>query len=459
MNRIVSLLFTVVSSFPVLVVGQSVAMNFQIESFEEDTIYVGNHFGKNKYLVDTIKVEGGAFSFVKENPKPGIYFLYTPKYYFEFVVDGSSFDMRYDKSAPYESMKIEGSDENVFFRDFQVKMGKLQREQIRFAEQLKSANPEDSIKIIAEMRILADKVKSTRREIIQDQPDSFVSSFLSLLDEPVVPTMEGIDDEKERSLSRYLYFKSHFLTAEQVSDFRLLRTPLIHEKVMKYFDNAVVQHPDSIIQEVDWFLDLVKDDEESDRYWLVTLFQKYSESKQMGMDAVMVHIIENYYLTGRAHWITDEYTEKLRDEVAFVKPNLIGKRAPEIVAVDIDMNPFDIEMLAAEHFLVFIYDPDCGHCKKTVKKLEEVEEKLANLGVEVIALCTTTDVERWKTFVESTNPNWNHCIDPTGKSYFRVSYNVRSTPKIYLLDESKTIIAKKLDIDQFIEIVESRLNR
>ena len=33
------------------------------------------------------------------------------------------------------------------------------------------------------------------------------------------------------------------------------------------------------------------------------------------MDAVMIHLIENYFINGKATWITDEYRKKLLDEL------------------------------------------------------------------------------------------------------------------------------------------------
>ncbi|MEQ9306918.1 MAG: thioredoxin-like domain-containing protein, partial [Marinoscillum sp.] len=102
-----------------------------------------------------------------------------------------------------------------------------------------------------------------------------------------------------------------------------------------------------------------------------------------------------------------------------------------------------------------IYDPDCGHCKKTAKQLVEKDNDLYDLDIQIVAVCTTTDVEGWKKFVQK-HEMWSHVIDPTGKSYFRVYYNVRSTPQVYLLDEEKNIIAKKLEVDQIIDLVKHR---
>ncbi len=439
---------------PYLSQGQSAEINFRIKDFKDSIAYIGYHFGHQKYLMDTLPVSEDRFSMKVDQPRQGIYFIYTPSYYFEFVMDGKSFGLETSVSGGYDQLKVSGSKENELFRSFQVEIGGLQKKQRSFVERLKEATGEDSVRIMKDIREVNVQMEDVRKKLISENDQSFVAAFLRLMRDPDVPSLDSISDESQRKMQRYTYYKSHFFEEGQLQDGRLLRTPLLYPKVTKYFDEVVIQQPDSLIRELDWFFGQIKHDEESFRYWLVTLFKKYAESKVMGMDAVMVHMIENFYLTGKASWISEEYEKTLREEVAYVKPNLIGKQAPPINAVDTLMQAFSFSDIQTGYTLLFIYDPDCGHCKKSVKKLEEVDGRMAELDITVVALCTTTDVSRWKKFVASHNPMWVHLIDPTGKSYFRVSYDVRSTPRIYLLDADKKILAKRLEIDQFLDVVE-----
>ncbi|WP_421889008.1 thioredoxin-like domain-containing protein [Marinoscillum sp.] len=439
---------------PYLSLSQSAEINFKIKDFKDSIAYIGYHFGHQKYLMDTLPVIDDRFSMKVDQPKQGIYFIYTPSYYFEFVMDGKSFGLETSVSGGYDQLKVSGSKENDLFRSFQVEIGGLQNKQRSMMEGLREANGEDSVQIMKAIREVNVQMEDVRKKLISENSQSFVAAFLRLMRDPEVPPLDSIQDESQRKIQRYAYYKNHFFEDGQLEDGRLLRTPLFYPKVTKYFDEVVIQQPDSLINALDWFFDQIREDEESFRYWLVTLFKRYAESKVMGMDAVMVHMIESFYLSGQATWISEEYEKTLREEVAYVKPNLIGKVAPPINAVDTLMQAFAFSDIQTRYTLLFIYDPDCGHCKKSVKKLEEVDSRMAELDITVVALCTTTDVSRWKKFVDSHNPMWVHLIDPTGKSYFRVSYDVRSTPRIYLLDANKRILAKRLEIDQFLDVVE-----
>ncbi|MFT7029679.1 MAG: arsenate reductase-like glutaredoxin family protein [Marinoscillum sp.] len=429
-------------------------MKFNITGFQESEIFIGHHFGNQKFLVDSVSVDNGKFIFSIKDPKQGIYFLYTPNYYLEFILDGNSFSFETSVIGGYKELQVKGSIENNLFKKFQVELGSLQNEQRSLIAKLNTANTQDSLLIYEQLDQMNGEMKIMRGKLINENENTFFAQFLKLLDQEEVPAMFSVADVQQRNLLRYLYAKNHYFPDELLADPRMLRTPVLHEKAINYFENVIIQQPDSINQALDWFFGQLKRDQELERYWLVTLFKLYADNKTMGMDAVTIHLIENYYLKGRAPWISEEYRKQLKDEVAFTKPNLLGKIAPPIDAVDSLMQPFYLDRISSPYTLLFIYDPDCGHCKKTIALLEKQDEKVNELGITIVALCTTTDIKRWKEFVRQANPNWIHLIDPTGKSYFRVQYDVRSTPKIYLLDGDKKILAKKLETDQFLDFTE-----
>ncbi|MAE86425.1 MAG: hypothetical protein CMB80_27065 [Flammeovirgaceae bacterium] len=432
-------------------------VDFKIDGYTDSTIYVGYHFGNQKYLLDTLPVKKGQFH-LSTNATNGVYFLYSPEYYFEFILENGQYSLKTTRDNSFQNLVVSGSSENELFREFQDKMISLQTKQRELAEQLKQVSGNDSLSMINEMKTLGEEMTEFRKGLISNNQDSFVARFLSLMGSVTPPAFEELPKE-ERNLKSYLYIKDHYFDDIDLSSPELLRTPLLHAKVMEYFNRVLVQHPDSINAGIDLLFEGIGDSDELYRYWLVTLFKKYAESKIMGMDAVMVHLAKDYYLSGKADWISDEYRKQLQEEVAYIQHGLIGKTAPPIgEVIDTLMQPVYMEQIASPYTLLFIYDPDCGHCKKAIKQMEQRNEELYDLGIQVFALCTTTDVDRWKKFVRTSDPDWLHAIDPTGKNYFRVYYNVRSTPQVYLLDESKTIIAKKLEFDQFIDLVKDLEN-
>ena len=53
---------------------------------------------------------------------------------------------------------------------------------------------------------------------------------------------------------------------------------------------------------------------------------------------------------------------------------------------------------------------------------------------------------------------WINVIDIENQSNFRRKYNIMGTPRLYLLDKNKVIIAKQIDSSTLEEILNKRIN-
>ena len=67
--------------------------------------------------------------------------------------------------------------------------------------------------------------------------------------------------------------------------------------------------------------------------------------------------------------------------------------------------------------------------------------------------------EEWTKFLSEHNLfDWINVWDKDHLSQFKILYDARTTPGIYILDENKKIIAKKMTIEQLDSILEYELN-
>lgn len=434
---------------------QAQKVDFRIQGLNDSLITVGYYFGDKRYVVDTLEKKNGGFTLSSEMPQQtGLYFLYSENFYFEFVMDTTDFSISTQKGSGYEAVAIKGSEENLVFKIFRTRLEGFQSQQQEQLAKLKAGNERDSLQARKSLGLLEEKVRNVRDSIIRVYPQSFTASFVQLMKEPNIPSYDSIPGAQKRAEAQYRYYRKHFLDGVGLDDSRLLRTPLLHDKVIRYLDKIIPQHPDTINQELDRLFNEIGDNEELFRYWLVTLFKKYEQSRIMGMDAVTIHLIEKYYLSEMANWLTDEFEKKLREEVAFVKPNLIGKPAPRLNVVDTLLQPFYIEQVEQPFLVLYFYDPECGHCKKASKALKQEYDKLQGLGAEVLAVCTVTDIEKWKKYIRENDLPWLHVADPYSEGRFRITYNVRSTPKIYVLGPERKILAKQLEVEQLAGLIE-----
>jgi peroxiredoxin len=176
----------------------------------------------------------------------------------------------------------------------------------------------------------------------------------------------------------------------------------------------------------------------------------------MGMDAVFVHLVEKYYVGGDAFWLNDEQLNKVITRAYSIAPNLIGQQAPPLEVKDSSMKPISLYTTKAKYTVLVFWDPTCGHCKIEIPRLDSAyQASWKNKGVKMIGFKTEGTRDEWRQFIkEHKLSGWIHAWDPDAQSNFRRLYDVYSTPVVYLLDEKKKIVAKRLGVEQLNEFIE-----
>ncbi len=446
------------------------AQGYKIEATvhnSTDTVaYLGHHFATQRYLDDTVKVIDGKAIFTgNKTLEEGIYFYYTPSIYFEFLVEDQQFSLETTAPNFTETMKVKNSEINEGFYKLQRFTGEMKSKNQTLRAAYDSAeNNENKEKIKAQLNELSIEVEAYQNKLKQEYAQTFFAKLITLMQSPKVPeTPEGT---KNPQLYRYEYYKSHFWKGIDIADPGLLRTPLLDAKIKDYLDNVIIQQSDSVIKEVDLLIAQAAKSKEAYRYLLITVVNKYESSPVMDFDKVFVHIIETYYLTGKAdEWTNQETLDKLKKRVDMIKPNFLGNDAPQLVMWDTLGNKINLRDIDAEYTVLYFYAPDCGHCKKKTPVLYEAYPELVTKGVEILAICTTTDEQEWKKFIKKHDLGWINLADLESKTYVKYYYDIRSTPTVYILDKDKKILLKKIDvldipnvIDQLIKQKENQSN-
>lgn len=92
----------------------------------------------------------------------------------------------------------------------------------------------------------------------------------------------------------------------------------------------------------------------------------------MGMDAAFVHMVENYYMRGKAFWLKPEDIEKYADRAHKIAPNVLGNIAPELNIPGLDGKDHSLHAVNAKYTLLIFWSPDCGHCLKEMPLVDSV---------------------------------------------------------------------------------------
>ncbi len=58
-------------------------------------------------------------------------------------------------------------------------------------------------------------------------------------------------------------------------------------------------------------------------------------------------------------------------------------------------------------------------------------------------------------YVNAHNLEWLNVWDPYNTSNFRNNYDIYSTPVIYLLNKDRKIVAKRIGVDQIVQMMDN----
>ncbi len=452
----------------------------KLDNYDQDLLMLGYHYGDKQYIKDSVKVSAdGKFIFKgTENLDPGVYLVVMPpdNQYFQLLIDTKEqrFSVKTDAKSPNANMQIEGSSDNKLFYDYMSFLGKKRPEADQLKKQMETASAGDKAKIQKQLEDLNNGVKAYQKNIVENQSSTLTATLVKSGMESPMPEFTG--SEKEIQLQRYKHYKAHYFDNLNLADERLVRSPILFQRIDYYLNKLTVQAPDSIIASIDLILEKVKPANETFKYYLVHFLNTYAASKIVGMDGVYVHIAENYYAKGLAPWTEAEQLKKITDNAKTLKPILIGKIAPDLNMFEIDIEGtiaaadanneyqrwkskrnISLHGVDAPYTVLFVWDPDCGHCKKSMPKMLEFYENFKDRGVEIFAVCTKTYDEMpscAETMKEKGMLNWINAIDPFIKSKYKQIYDIRSTPQIFILNDKKEIISKKIGAEQISEVME-----
>jgi peroxiredoxin len=435
-----------------------------VKGFKEgSTCILGNYYGDKQYIKDSAKVgPKGEVLFKGKNKYPqGVYFIFPDsKKYFDIVMDGDQhFTMETDTADYINHMKVKNSEENAFFFDYQRFITTQQKRAEPLRADLKKTKNKDSIKIVSDQLNKIDSVViKYKKDFVKAHPKVFIAKLFTAMEDPVIPEAPKLPNGQKDTLFPFRYYKAHFFDNIDFSDERMLYTPVFHPRIKQYMEKMTMQIPDSINIAADYLVEKARSNQEVFKYVVYWLTLNYESSKIMGMDAVFVHMVKKYYATHQAYWVDSAQLYKITDRAAWLDPVLIGKKAPGIKMIDTTLKTISLHDVKAKYTVLIFWDEDCGHCQKEVPKLKELyDRKLKPMGIEVYAVATEDKVKEWKKFIIDHQLHWINVYQPNNyeRAVTKKTYDVLSTPYIYLLDENKIIKAKHIDTEQLGNLIDA----
>ena len=448
--------------------SQGYKISGEIKNMQDTTVILAYYFGGKQYATDTTEITNGKLTFSGDKElEGGIYLMVLPGgKYFELIISEQKFSFTTDKNDLVQSMRFQNSRENTAFYEYLNYITEKQNEVSPLKEKQSTVKSDkEKEKIKEEITKVDEDVRSYRITFNNKYPNVFFSKIIRATTDIEIPETPLDSIGKPKESFPFYYFKKHFWDNMDFSDQRMLRTPIFFNKMDQYLEKLSPKHPDSIIVSADIMVEKARANKEVFQYVVSYITSTYERSKIMGMDAVFVHMVEKYYITGECEWVKEKQLKKIIERANRISPNMIGKKPLNLVFKDTMEKYHSLYHLQAKYTLLFFYDPDCGHCKKETPKVKPVCDSLVEAGIDikVFAVNTEFDIGKWKEFIKKFDVgNWINVGDiqfdeegnPVATSNWREQYDIHSTPVIYLLNKDKEIIAKRINDKQIVKIIE-----
>jgi len=433
-------------------------------------------------MVDSAWVDNNSkATFTGKDKLPGgIYFMVSPTktLLFELLMDDVQQMSIVGDSAKVEQVVIKGSKENDIFSAYTKYLGKQVPKLNALQAAYKAAkNTADSTnlrnQLIAENKALTDY----RESIITKNPDCMLATFFQTVKRPDVPAIPIINGKPD-SLYPYRYVREHFWDGVNFYDDRILRTPFFDPKLDEYF-RYISPEPDSLIQEINYILLSARTGKEMFKYLLGKFTDKYINPEIMGQDKVFVFLFNNYFSKGDTTWLSAKQKEFIFNRAYSLMANQINEPAPQITLYDTLGKAQPLYNVTAPFTFIAFWDHTCGHCKEQIPRIDSIyKASWQALGVKIYSVNTYeklhTDndsknaaIKEWSAYLQEKNiSNWVQVFQPktqrdeeqkNQQAGYRQLFDVYQTPTFYLLDKDKRIIAKKLSLEQFNDLILAKI--
>ncbi len=484
-------LFSIIAS-SVAQSGHDIRINFK--NCKDSIMFLAFYQFDKSYLADTCKkvVKGNVVFKGPKTLERGVYYLVSQdkaRYFDFFISDGNQkIMMSTDTIDLVKNLKSTSHKENDDFFNYIKFITAKNKEFVEIRKQTKGMSSKDSTKFINEKsKLLNETVVAFEKTFLETHKGQFVGDVINLKMEKEAKDVPLASNKRPDSVYIYNYYKNHFWDGVNFQDDGILRTPFFADRVKKFFNNVIVQNPDTVCVEIDRMMTKTKIGGDMHKFLLAYFTPTYESAKVMGFDKVFVHIIDKYFRTGQAKGIYEDATiKKIMERGDILKPLLLGSPAPELLMIDTigfktikkmgfdtvktskgatdlyykyaqDLSSTFVSMnsIKADYFILVFWDVDCGHCKTEIPKLLEEYHALKKekLDVKVFSVYTQHEYEKWRQYILENKLDWMNVYDGVHINNIKEKYDIYSTPVIYVLDKNKIIKAKRIGVEQIKDIV------
>ncbi|MEX2234606.1 MAG: thioredoxin-like domain-containing protein [Cyclobacteriaceae bacterium] len=428
-------------------------IQFKVSGLKDTTVYLGYFINESSFVKDTATVNSkGEFAFQGSKPLlAGVYMLVLNRAkQFEFLVaDDQHFTLVTDRTDYVQNMKISGDRDNTLFFEnifFNIARNKEAEPFVKILQD--SATKEDEKKgAREEMNKINAKVLAYQEDLIQKNGSTFTGRIIKSGKPVRIPDPPKRADGTIDSTFQLRWYREHFFDHFDLSDEALLRLPrpVYRDKIYQYLDKLYPPQADSLTKAIARIVAKAKKNPETYKYSVFLSVLKYQSHEIMGLDEVYVNLYDTYFASGEMDfWANANLKKNFKEQAERFRKSLIGKTGPNLIMQDVNLKPRALYDIKNKYSILYVFKPDCPSCKEETPKLLNFYNQ-KKFDVEVFAVCSDSSMRNMRDYIKELNLKWITVNGP--RSYvgpYQDLYDAMSTPTLYVLDEKKKIIGKKI---------------
>ena len=409
-------------------------------------------FAETHFKADTTTVNNGKIVFKNaEGYDQGLYYVSIGNERFAQIMlgDDQKFEVSLDAADPINTIKVKGSLENELFyenlkyeEDFNARFAAVNNKL-----KAQTEGSAEYRQLEASKKTLDKERKDVLDKLFKSHPDLLFTKFKMAGQNPEIK--EGLSDKEQ-----VYHFRKEFWDNVDFSDERLIRTPVINNKLKRYIKELTPQNADSIVHYSKELIDKTLQYPEYFKYFSNWVVLEYEAGKSTIMDAeaVFVKITQEYFTRERAFWADSMEVYAIINRGREMGNSLVGQKGPNVTVPGVDGNPKTLFDSDADYLVVYLYAPSCEHCMEETPQLVKWYNENKSKSCDVYAIALDTEIQEWKDYVAKNNMTFTNVHDPTNRSIY-ATYYVDVTPELYLLNKDRTIIGKNLKTFQLETVI------
>lgn len=444
-----------------------------------DSLFFTEFYGENQFVLDTVRYEGGglvSFS-CPSRDKPGRYSVVLQEdKNVDFLFSGSSVSMTIRSGPLPASVTIEEGEESKLMYDYMVFMDGMRDKRAPYDAVLSSDSTSPEEKNNAEESILAlgEQVLAHQDVIMSEHPTSLMALYLKMVHDVEHPTAPaGVLNPDLWVAEEY---RRRFWERVDFSNPAVVRDPIITMMMNYYFQSVLPTMPDMVYSEATSLIARATDSSVK-RYLIEYFILEYLDPDVVCMDKVFVNIFDYHDGSGDLDWMPEVNREEFRRLSAALKPNLCGASLPDLRLQSPSGDWRALSDIDRDFRLVVIWDSECEHCVEEMETLRTMQDVLASLDVGIYAVGYDFHPEGWRKVLSEHDWDfaWHVSDVPWMQNQaaqdslllngltnresldFREYLDIRTTPKMYLLDANNKILVKGMGAEAVPDLVRARV--